>query len=463
MSVGRLEYDRVVAVSLVVLLVSLAGTAVLVAGVGSSSFVDDEVQERRGDVVPITVDTGETSTVTMVIGSRQIGYRAEVTATDRGDDDDDVTVLLNTLQAPNGERAFEVAGSDTLEDVRVTTEPDFVLGATDYGLLVYDGPAVRDEWSDSGVLELAPTPDPELSALVVPTGQQPTTLDSVADAAVEPGEAVAVGEPLVLELGELPAVEGYFATRGGATGDDQLLETLTDDAGPYHLRIVETDPEINTDATEIHEQLSPENTEVYRDDERVLLVVDTGQLTGGDVAAEYEATLDVGPFESDDEYADVEPIRTELRLAQPQVSVTRRNAFAVDSARLAGTTTLTPGTELTVRVRTPPGVVPRKDTERTVTVGPDQAWSAKFDFSAYDEGDEYRLTVTDGTLVNRSTTGTVRVDDPPQPAFTVAPSEPSPTSRSRSTGARRATTEQSKTTSGTSTATATTTTPVARR
>ena len=423
MSTSWLDRGRAVAISLV-LLVSLAGTATLVAGVGSSSFVDGDLQEQRGDVVPITVDTGDTSTVTVVIGSERVGYRAEVTVTDGSDADDDVTIRLNTLQAPNGEEAFEVVGSDTLEEVRVTTEPDFVLGATDYGLLVYDGPEVREQWSDSGVLDLTPTPEPKLSALVVPTGEQPTTLDSVSDTAVEPGEAVALGESLVLELGGLPAIEGYLGTRPETTG--QLLETLTDNSGPYRLQIVETDPEINTDPTQLHEQLSSENTEVYRNDERVLFVVDTAELSGNGLATGYEATLDVGPFETDDEYANLDPIQTEFQLAQPQVSITRQNGFAVDRAPLAGTTTLTPGTTLTVRVKTPAGVVPRKNAERTVTVGPDQRWSAEFDFSAYDEGDEYQLTVTDGALVNRSVTGTVRVDDPPQPAFTVSPSTPSP-------------------------------------
>jgi len=422
-STSWLDRGRAVAISLV-LLVSLAGTATLVAGVGSSSFVDDEFREQRGDVASITVDTGDTSTATVVIGSDRVGYRAEVTVTDGSDFDDEVTIQLNTLRGGAGADAISVAGSDTLESVRITNGAPGALADIQYGLLVYDGREVTDDWSDSAVLDLTSAPEPTVAALVVPTGENPNSADGVADAAIEPGNAVALGESLALRLDGLPAVEGYFATRSG-TADDRLLDVLLSDSGPYQLEVVESDPEINTDRTQLDERLTEENTEVYRTGDRVFLLVDTEALPRSGLTATYDASLTVGPFDADPGFVDTTN-ETSFEIASPQVSITRKNGFAIERAPLAGTTTLSPGTTLTVRVRTPAGVLPRKDTERTVTVGPDQRWSAEFDFSAYDEGDKYQLTVTDGALVNRSVTGTVRVDDPPQPAFTVSPSTPSP-------------------------------------
>jgi len=422
-STSWLERSRAVVLS-VVLLVSLAGTATLVAGVGSSSFVADDFREQRGDVASITVDTGSTSTVTVVIGSDRVGYRAEVTVTDGSDFDDEVTIRLNTLRGGAGADAISVAGSDSLDSVRITNGAPGALADIQYGLLVYDGREVTDDWSDSAVLDLTSAPEPAVSALVVPTGENPNSADDVADAAIEPGNAVALGESLALRLDGLPAIEGYFATRSG-TADERLLDVLLGDSGPYRLQIVESDPELNTDRVQLDERLTQENTELYRTGDRVFLLVDTEALPRSRLTATYDASLTVGPFDADPGLVDTTK-ETSFEIASPQVSITRKNGFAVERAPLAGTTTLSPGTTLTVRVRTPAGVLPRKDTERTVTVGPDQEWSARFDFSPYDEGDEYQLIVTDGALVNRSVTGTVRVDDPPQPQFTVSASNPSP-------------------------------------
>lgn len=63
-------------------------------------------------------------------------------------------------------------------------------------------------------------------------------------------------------------------------------------------------------------------------------------------------------------------------------------------ATVTGTTTLDPGTELRVRVRSAGDTEPAFLRSTTATVGSDGAWNATFDLSAVEDHDRLSVTVT---------------------------------------------------------------------
>jgi hypothetical protein len=122
---------------------------------GEASFAEDEITEQRGDIVEIPVSiTGGTDTAGLKVGSTDAGFLLNGTVTD-GNDDDEVTVLLNTVtynvsvaDTPDDEDPDEFdltyTGGDELE------LPTNVLAASNYDLRIVDGDVTPENADNPG-------------------------------------------------------------------------------------------------------------------------------------------------------------------------------------------------------------------------------------------------------------------------------------------------------------------------
>ena len=108
-----------------------------------------------------------------------------------------------------------------------------------------------------------------------------------------------------------------------------------------------------------------------------------------------------GDFTNDDEYADDENEETLVDFTATEPDATVSEPYNVSQATeqtVSGTTTLAPGTELRLRVRSQSGVSPSFLKTASPVVQSDRTWSATFDFSGQSVGDEYDIIVSQTNL-----------------------------------------------------------------
>lgn len=340
------------------------------------SFQREMIEEHRGDIASFTLSLDGAEEATVILGSEAVNYVVSFTVVD-GNGDDEVTVALDTFVAGQGEESgiSTRAEEDEIRDYRRETPTiSSPLDSAPYPIEVRidDRPVAR------AVLVLDPRETGAANAGVAPRIVSPSDEEAIIDQFSRRSE-VATGDWAGFEV----EASGLYATFDGkaAFNDDSLGYELT----IRQADVVNAEPEV----------VPLEDIEVIIDEEndRFFAVVDSSMLR---LEETYEGTFTVTDANPYVPAGESEEVSTRFTVVE------REATFDVDGDELSvptsetilsGTTTVAPGTAVTVSVfRT--GENPFQKTART-TVDDDGSWSASFDFSDREPGSTFSAQVLD--------------------------------------------------------------------
>ena len=317
----------------------------------TASFNQSTVSEQRGDIAAIELDLFGTTNATVTVGSEAVNYETNVTVND-SDDDGRVTLLMNTYIAglDTEDAVYEAAGDDAIVGTNRTTDPlDSPLETSRYNLSV----TVGDRRTDGATLVLTERTTGELITWTAPAANfdNATNASEVATA-VENGhitatDTVAVGDVSVNQF-KLSGVYGALAV-------SNVTELLR--GGALDFSMVQTNPSTNRPPKRLDLNRSlandsirvvpdPRNDVLYVNVDTGAAVFDNGTLSAGD---SFESTLTIDGestlADADESVsANVTFVGTELGLADPSLAAGRNQT-------VSGTTSVAPGSEVTVRIQ----------------------------------------------------------------------------------------------------------------
>jgi hypothetical protein len=383
---------------LLLALAAVAGPGVTLAdgATPDASFGNSVVTEQRGDVAVVTVFLRDTNTATLTVGSQEVNYETRVRVRD-GDGDGRVRVRINLHHANGwtGASANEVYstadGSDSVDATRRTAALDSPLDAGTYGMeLALDGSP-----TDVASLELEEPSTGSTDTFVAASDVDPADRAAVIDAASQRDEVAREDVAIVAVR-----TSGVFGYVDGA--DD-----LADGTQGVSLTIRQTNAGANQNPKRI--PLSEGTLHAYPQSDVLLFAVDT-DATAVEPGEAYEARFVVS---DDNPYTDA------TRTSSATVTVRERTASFTDTPirveperrqPVRGTSTVAPGTELTLRFESQADLDPFIK-QPTVTVGSDGRFSTAVDFSGHESGTEFTAVVLeDDEAVSGTADGVVEGD-----------------------------------------------------
>ena len=346
----------------------------------TASFERSTVSEERGDIAAIGLNLSGTTSATVTVGSEAVNYETNVTVND-SDGDGRVTLLMNTYIAGQGteDRVYETAEGDAVVETNRTTDPlDSPLETSRYNLSV----RVEDRRTDTATLALTERTTGELITWTAPAASfdNATNASEVATA-VESGhitatDSVAIGDVSVNQF-KLSGVYGALAVAN-------VTELLGN--GTLDFSMVQTNPATNRPPKRLDLSRSlandsirvvpdPRNDVLYVNVDTGAAVFDNGTVAAGDT---FENTLTLdgeSALAKTDESvgANVTLVGTELGLGDPSLA-------ADANQTVTGTTSVAPGSEVTVRLQRN-GTSPFVKTN-TTRVKPNGSFVASFNLSA---------------------------------------------------------------------------------
>jgi PGF-CTERM protein len=438
-----------------------------------AEFTQNTISEERGDILEVTVEMSETSEATINFGSPDDGVEANVTVED-DDDDDQVTVFINTYRLSAGSDDLTNTGGDVFnldsdsddnivdQNRNEHTFADDLIDAGDYDLEVEAGDVDQGGSGSPGIdssddvatvtlnergtenIQMWTGSDDELGSV----SDLEDVNDALSEGTITQSDEIAVGDRAVHQI-QATGLEGLLDARANEDVSGEFLSQAQDD-GVLNLTIEEADPGANQDARELN--LSAANTTVIADgpNDTYFVIVDTGDVnfndpgtttplpSDDDTALETNFTIqqdDAGEYDftNDDEFDDDENEETLVTFNANEPDININEPFNVSQAEgqtVSGTTNIAPGTELTLRVRSQDGVSPSFLKTASPTVQSDGTYSATFDFSEQNVGDDYDIEVNaqifsgpedeSGTVVESVSTDTAT----PEPDTDTATPEP---------------------------------------
>jgi hypothetical protein len=351
---------------------------------GDVVFAEKTVRDARGDVVDMTLQfSGSASEATVVVGSSDIGFKVRATVRDRNDDGT-VVVHWNTANSDSTDGGVSVAGSDDIvSGPTVLDGVDQPPGSADYPLEVrYDG-AITDV--ATAILE---SPQAEsLTTHTAPESARPSTVSEVRDVASssENGRTVAVSnyaqDTVAIRL-SVAGIEGYVSD--ASDFDDQSTGIKT---------VIEENP--STVATnENPVTVDVADARLVSEDDTYFLVFDAEQLLdgGATVGDKFDVTFRVDNGATDGELT----LSGGFELVRGSSAFDKQGGTLLTpptaDSLIGGRSTWSPGTELTVEVKTSSDAASFVK-KIPVEVSEDGTWSARFDFSAVPEGQSFEATL----------------------------------------------------------------------
>ncbi|MFC6875062.1 DUF7827 domain-containing protein [Halobellus marinus] len=411
-----------------------------------ASFENNVVTDQRGDILEFTVEMTSTDTATVVFGSESDGVNATATVID-DDDDGEVTVYADTFNFNNSSAdgqvfALDDDSDDEIETRSVHSDPlENLIDAGDYDLDVRAGDDYTDDSDDVATVTLEQRSTDAFRTWTAPESVgTPSDLEDINEG-LDEGEItqssdVANGDVVIHQL-EASGFEGAFDARDQ---EDITDEFFTATGNFTDLTVEEADPGANQDADVL--QLDSENATVIADGENDTYFIaydsdavtyENGNSIEDDTALDAEFTVindddsTVPDYTSEDLDDDEnETISATFEVTEPTITVdTPYNVSNAEGQTVSGTTSLAPGTELTLRVRSDDGVSPSFLKTASPVVQEDRTWSAEMDFSEQAVGDTYEIVVNggnadevdeDGAVVESVGTATPEPDtDTPEP------------------------------------------------
>ena len=422
------------------------------AGDAEATFTNRIPTEQRGDVVAIPIRLQTTREATLRIGDDSVGYEANVTVRDGGDDRDGrVTVYFDTYDATSygtgsfsGENdVFSVSEDDEIVDGEVTIGVSNLLDPEIYPMET----SIDGRVSDVAQLDLQPRETIEIRTWTAPQNRY-GNLDAPEDIQEGTGEwitrdsEIASGDAIVYEI-RASGLEGALDARGEDTVTAEFYAFADGSASSpaAHFGIEQLDPGPNRDPLLL--QLNSSNSRVIADsaNDSYYVVTRTGDLGPRGVRdRDGDGVID----DSESDYASLrtdETLRANFTVFgndQNDLDLTNGNEDQTVSARYSlttaeltmnepfnvtaasgqevfGETTVAPGTELTIRVRSGDGVRPPFLKTGTTTVDSDGQFLVTLSFNDTSPGDPYTVTVT-GT----SPASDLEVDGTVQPVIPTA-------------------------------------------
>jgi len=429
--------------------VSVESDAITVREAGDTEALlpNDVISEQRGDVVAIPIELRNTREVTLTVGDDQAGYQANVTVREDQDDaDGQVTVYFNSWEASNvGTGSFSGANDlfsvdDEAEVVRgdVSIGVSNLLDAEAYPLSV----DTEGRETDIQLLSLE-----ERNTTAIRTWTAPRDRYSDLDNAEDVYEGttdewltrdtdVAVGDTIVYEV-QASGLEGALDAHEEDTVTTEFFDFADGRSNPAALfSVEEEDPGPNQDPLLL--ELNGSNSRVVADsaNDTYYVITRTGD-SGPEGVEDADGDGVIDPSENDYGSTDAdsslqasftvygddendfdltadgedETVETSYSLTTAEFEMSDPfNVTEVSGQEIFGETTLAPGTEVNVRVRSADGVRPAFLKTATTTVDTDGQFLVTLSFNNTNPGDRYSIVVNDvgGPASELTVEGTVQ-------------------------------------------------------
>jgi surface glycoprotein (TIGR04207 family)/PGF-CTERM protein len=398
-----------------------------------ANFEENILSDDRGDILEGTIELTETDFATVSFGSDDDGVVANATFED-DDGDGEVTFYLNTFntESTNDDDVFylDSDSDDVLVAQDTTTSVGDLIDAGDYDLEVQSGDESGnlggasnpvDDSDDVATVTLNERSTETFRTWTAPDSISVTDLEDVNEAISE-GEItqssdIANGDVVIHQL-VASGFEGALDAQQSEDVSTDFLDpaqNLRGDANVFNLTVEEDSPGANQDPQVL--RINDSSASVIADGPKdtYFVIFDTDNVVygdstgiGDDTALEAnfsvisnDDTGELGDFVNEDEFDSDENEKTtvEYDVVEPEVNVDEPfNVSQAESQTVSGTTTLAPTTELRLRVRSQDGVSPSFLKTASPEVQADGTFSATFDFSEQNVGDEYDIIVDSNVL-----------------------------------------------------------------
>jgi PGF-CTERM protein len=370
---------------------------------GVASFSDGSVMsDYAGEEIVLPISLENTQTATVILGGEDDGYTVEATVTDE-DEDGKVVLHFDSMVAGETDGVIDdafVVADDSEDEVTITSESDIVGNPLDTGSYSVEL-SVDSRTTDYGVARVMENPAPQFESYVAP-GDTAVNYEDLMEAGTESG-SVAFEDYNVVKM-DLYGYAGYIPDDAEA---NELIEGSSwSDASGIYFELKEENAGVNSNA----EQLDLANAELIQDEdtESLYLVIDPSDFPNAEEDETYEFRMVVTPDNdhlSDgmdaDEIEDAEDVEVSAFLTVEEREATIDglddddvNEISADEQNFTGTTTVAPGTELTLVAGSTDDASPFFMSQ-TVTVDDDRAFDFSFDLSDEAEGAEFEINVAD--------------------------------------------------------------------
>jgi surface glycoprotein (TIGR04207 family)/PGF-CTERM protein len=390
------------------------------ADIGGSGIITDE----RGDVVNITITLQNTDYATLTLGSEDVGYRSNVTVEDENGDGE-VNLLFNTWAATNAPSNLGEGGGvvydvpnledddDSITDATIEEGVNSLLESGEYDLEVRAGQDETDDSQGVGTLTLEERNTTAVNTWTAPSGSTLEDTDDVYEAVgnnnLTQTNTVAYGDLAVHQV-EASGLEGLLEAQGT---DDVTTAFYNNNGSEYTLTVEQVDPGANRDPYAL--VLNDTNSDVFADSENdtyfVVYDTDSKDIDTTERSIENDHTLEANFTVEEDEdnlADDRQTVTDEYDLVEGEhILDDPYNVSASAEQTIEGETTVAPGTELSLRVRSSGDTQPSFLKTATVYVTENQTFSGTFDFSEQEVGDTYEITVRNGPADSETVDGTV--------------------------------------------------------
>jgi hypothetical protein len=350
---------------------------------GTAGLANATVVEQRGDVARFNVTFDGAEQAQVRLGSPGVGYVSQFTVVD-ADGDGEATVAVNTFREglSADESGISAVGEDEVIDYRLETDPiSGSLDAATYPIVVSVG-ATR---SAVGSLTLN---ERSTDGVQVWTAPDRASVDSVSDVA----EVASQDDTIAYQDWAIVQVEA-----SGLSSYVQNLSDFDDDATGVSMTLTDLGGR-NVPPTEV----SLDRGELFVDEtgDRYFLVIDSNALEQG---ATYQANFTISEANPYVEAGNGTSYVTNFTVVERNASFDDPVEVPASSdATISGSSTVAPGTELTIEAA---NTQANPFLQRgTATVAEDGTWEVTLDLSDVAEGTNFTVSIDE---LDANATGTV--------------------------------------------------------
>ena len=338
---------------------------------GSASLQNQTVVEQRGDVARFNVTFNGTDRATVRLGSQQVNYLSQFTVTDQ-DGDGTATVLVNTYTAGQDANAsgISVAGEDGLSNYRLLTDPiPGRLDAVNYPIQV----SVGAETTGVGVLQLQNRSTDSIRVWTAPDRESVGDAGQITEVATQ-SDSVAYQDWAIVQV-QASGLYGYVQNVSDLNNNTTGLSMNLTRIGGLNV----PNQDVPLDQT---------NLIVDESGNQFFLVVDSNTLEAN---ATYRANFTVSEANPYVKQGNATTLSTNFTVVPRNVTIDDATPPATANATVSGSSTLAPGTELTLVAESTGGT---PFFQRTTTeVGQNGSWQANFDLSDVPQGTNFTVRV----------------------------------------------------------------------
>jgi surface glycoprotein (TIGR04207 family)/PGF-CTERM protein len=382
---------------------------------GDAEFAQGVFSEQRGDVARVTVNMENRDEATLNIGGDDVGYLATLDLVD-DDDDGEVTVLFNTY-APSKASSFEVNDDDDEVDVVSVSGVTRPLAAAAYTMNVTEG-GVTGEELDRASLNLRERSTDDLRTWTSPRGSLGDLEDGAAIAEyaaagnLTQDSTIANNDVVVLQLrasGLEGAINDTIASTSASNGAEAFDELET--AGVLNFTLYQSTDSKAPNADQVTFELSDipagdRAVVVDRKNNTVYMAINSDEVVNQSENLEIDDVVVANMTLNDRDLAgdnalvprnDRQTATAQFRVVDDELEFDTNEddlvlVRAAPGQQITGTSTVAPGTEITVSASATgaSAFLIDNDTE----IQPDGTFAATLDFDNITAGQNFTVDVT---------------------------------------------------------------------